>query len=71
MEAIEWQEFKVVGGQVRRNQAGQYEFGLDVEGGYRLAGVIGNGGRCDWQGDEPAWETTWREEEDDDLPNTA
>ena len=71
METIEWQEFKVVGGYVRRNRASQFEFGLDIEGGYRLAGVIGNGGRCDWQGDEPAWETTWREEEDDDLPHTV
>ena len=72
MEAIEWQELKVVGGYVRRNQAGQFEFGLDIEGGYRLAGVIGNGGRCDWQGDAPAVAVTWREEEyDDDLPDTA
>jgi len=28
--AIEWQEFAVVGGYVRRNQAGQFELGLEV-----------------------------------------
>ena len=60
-DAIEWQEFTVVGGYVRRNQAGQHEFGLDIEGGYRLAGVVDRDGRCDWQGDEPAFEATWRE----------
>lgn len=64
METIEWQEFEVTGGYVRRSPAGQCEFGLDIEGGYRLAGVVDrDGGRCDWQGDAPAVVVTWREEE--------
>jgi hypothetical protein len=71
-EAIEWQEFQVIGGYVRRNPAGQYEFGLDIEGGYRLAGVVDrDGAKADWQGDEPEFEVTWREEESDGLPDTA
>lgn len=55
-DAIEWQDFEVIGGDLNRNSAGQIELRIAVQRAgeqFTLAGVLDNASGLYWQPTEP------------------